>query len=87
VTEIACDMDYHMNLPTPSLSLNKNTHIVTALMTAYQISSKTSPQAGTSAICALNNTYGIIKYRGSSKGVGMRVNATEIGRGSICKSV
>jgi hypothetical protein len=52
---------YHMNRPTPSLSLYKNIHIVTALIEQYHTISRTSPQVDTSTICALNNIYGIKK--------------------------
>lgn len=53
--------DYHMNLPTPSLSLYRNTHMVAALIAAYHRPSSATPHPGTSLTCALSRTYGMRK--------------------------
>ena len=52
---------YHMNRPTPSRGLYKNTTTVTPLIAAYHRPSTASPHNGTSFTCALSRMYGIKK--------------------------
>ena len=76
-----------MNLIPPSLSWYKKTHIVTALIRAYQPPSNATPHQETSDTCALSKRYGIRKYRGSNRGVGRSTGRTHTGSSKACSRV
>jgi len=86
---------YHMNRPTPSRSRYKNMDMVPQLICPYhKPSSKISQPRGTmpsfflsGSICNRSRTYGMRKYRGSSKGVGRSVGIRHMGRSRVSRSV
>ena len=77
---------YHINLPTPSLSWNRNTYIVTKLIAAYHTPSRITLHIGASTSCTRASTYGMRKYRGSRRGVGRRVISAQAGRRMVWRS-